>query len=201
MLLLIAWQARSALEVNEESKAQQRQEEKKKEEQRAAVRLNHAQKRAGTSPQGGTAADFRDNSSLEEYRTRNASLLHHVSTAPAVSGPPAKPRDAQGEIPQHAEGQDSEKEQKHHQGNGGLRGEKAEGAGGEDQEGSDGARETRAGDSRGQESNDVAFVLRKLYTGGGLDAQQQGWKCMPTNLFNTLTLQLGTLSKVVFGRK
>ncbi|CAM9250870.1 unnamed protein product [Scytosiphon promiscuus] len=52
----------------------------------------------------------------------------------------------------------------------------------------------RTGQSR--ESNDVAFVLRKLYTGGGLDAQQQAWQCMPTNLFNTLTLQLGTLSKI-----
>ncbi|CAN0104907.1 unnamed protein product, partial [Laminaria digitata] len=48
----------------------------------------------------------------------------------------------------------------------------------------------------GRVTNDVAFVLRKLYTGGGLDAQQQGWDRMPTDLFNTLTLQLGTLSKV-----
>lgn len=47
-----------------------------------------------------------------------------------------------------------------------------------------------------QLTNDVAFVLRKLYTGGGLDAQQQGWKNLPMNLFNTLTLQMGTLSKV-----
>lgn len=55
----------------------------------------------------------------------------------------------------------------------------------------------KAGESR--ETNDVAFVLRKLYTGGGLDAQQQAWQCMPSNLFNTLTLQLGTLSKVSLG--
>lgn len=47
-----------------------------------------------------------------------------------------------------------------------------------------------------QVTNDVAFVLRKLYTGGGLDAQQQGWECLPVDLFNTLTLQLGTMSKV-----
>lgn len=66
------------------------------------------------------------------------------------------------------------------------------------QEGPNGSGGTpTAGKSR--DSNDVAFVLRKLYTGGGLDAQQQAWQCMPSNLFNTLTLQLGTLSKVSLG--
>lgn len=43
---------------------------------------------------------------------------------------------------------------------------------------------------------DMAFVLRNLYTGGGLDAQQQGWDSLPNALFNTLTMQLGTMSKV-----
>lgn len=72
----------------------------------------------------------------------------------------------------------------------------AEGAGGAGLEDRGGAGGTRAGGGGGRESADVAFVMRKLYTGGGLDAQQQSWKCMPANLFNTLTLQLGTLSKV-----
>lgn len=84
---------------------------------------------------------------------------------------------------------------------GGLRGEGAvEGEG----ELASGARGERVGGASkgekkaGQVTNDVAFVLRKLYTGGGLDVQQQGWKSLPMDLFNTLTLQLGTLSKVTF---
>lgn len=74
-------------------------------------------------------------------------------------------------------------------------GEEREGGGGGDERESETGRrkESVAG---GRVTNDVAFVLRKLYTGGGLDAQQQGWDRMPTDLFNTLTLQLGTLSKV-----
>lgn len=55
---------------------------------------------------------------------------------------------------------------------------------------------SKKGEKAGHITNDVAFVLRKLYTGGGLDAQQKGWKSLPMDLFNTLTLQLGTMSKV-----
>lgn len=46
------------------------------------------------------------------------------------------------------------------------------------------------------DTKSAAFVLRKLYTGGGLDAQQEGWESLPVELFNTLTMQLGTISKV-----
>lgn len=48
----------------------------------------------------------------------------------------------------------------------------------------------------GKVANDVCFVLRKLYTEGGLDAQQQGWKSLPADIFNTLTLQMGTMTRV-----
>lgn len=49
---------------------------------------------------------------------------------------------------------------------------------------------------RERDTQDMTFVLRKLYTGGGLDAQQEGWECLPMKLLNTLTMQLGTISKV-----
>lgn len=48
----------------------------------------------------------------------------------------------------------------------------------------------------GRDAKDVAFVLRKLYTGGALDAQQEGWDSLPMELFNTLTMQVGTINKV-----
>lgn len=48
----------------------------------------------------------------------------------------------------------------------------------------------------GRDAKDVAFVLRKLYTGGALDAQQEGWNSLPMELFNTLTMQVGTINKV-----
>lgn len=190
------WQARDALGLNEERSAQQRREEKKKEERKAAERLKHAHNRVGMPYPGDNGPDPRDNNLTDEERARTASLLHHLPPALNVSGRPVKPQDPHGENAQHPRGKDSEKRENHHQRTGGHRGEGAGGAGVAEQVGGEGGQGTRGGDSRGRESNDVAFVLRKLYTGGGLDAQQQSWKCMPTNLFNTLTLQLGTLSKV-----
>lgn len=181
------WQARGALELHEERSAQQRQQEKKNEEQKAAERLKRSRYRAGTSPQRGNASDPRGNNSTKEHRAHNAPLLQH--------------RSPQRESSQHAGGQESEQAINHHEGIGDLCEEMAGGAGGDELEGSGGAPGQRGGGSGVRDSNDVAFVLRKLYTGGGLDAQQQGWKCMPTNLFNTLTLQLGTLSKVGFSSK
>ena len=190
-----SWQARDALEFTEERNAQQRQQEREKEERRAAARLKHTEMRAGASPKRAAAPD-----PLED-RTHNAPLLHHLSPAPAVSEGSVKPQGAQSENSNHAGGQGPEKGQRHLDGKGDSRGERAEGVAGEEHEGGEATRAKRTGDDGEHESNDVAFVLRKLYTGGGLDAQQQSWKCMPTNLFNTLTLQLGTLSKVGFPSK
>lgn len=51
------------------------------------------------------------------------------------------------------------------------------------------------GNSR-RNTEDIDSVLRNLYTVGWLDAQQQGWNSLPAALFNTLTMQLGTLRKV-----
>eukprot|EP00752_Nemacystus_decipiens_P011950 g10596.t1 len=182
--------AKDALELNEERNAQQRVQQRRKEEQRAAARLKHTQMGAGTSTQRGAVSDPR------EDLAHNTSLLRHLPPALAVSEGPVKPRDAQPENSQHAGGQGSEKRQEKQHGTRNLRGARAEGARGEEQETGEVASAKLAGNGRGEESTDVAFVLRKLYTGGGLDAQQQSWKCMPTNLFNTLTLQLGTLSKI-----
>lgn len=47
-------------------------------------------------------------------------------------------------------------------------------------------------------ATDVCFLLRNLYMGGELDVQQQGCKSLPMDLMNTLTLQLGTMRKVVY---
>ena len=55
--------------------------------------------------------------------------------------------------------------------------------------------ETRK-DKVSQVASNFCFLLRNLYTGGGLDAQQQGWESLPMNLINTLTLQLGAVTKV-----
>lgn len=80
----------------------------------------------------------------------------------------------------------------------GVGGEHAAQEGAQAQEGEGEAEGRGKGDVKaGHANKDVAFVLRKLYTGGGLDAQQQGWKALPVDLFNTLTLQLGTMSKVL----
>ncbi|CAM9458599.1 unnamed protein product [Pylaiella littoralis] len=199
-------QVRGMLEWNEErnvrkqmkQRQQQQQQLKTRErEQNTGQRLKQVQQRGTASPPRDVA---RGDHSLTGQEGAHTASPAKFPGAASLDGGPVKLQDAQRYDSRLSEHMDVETGQNCDQqtvesGGWGMGGHQREGAGGGGQEGRVGARGVRKGGA-GQDSTDVAFVLRKLYTGGGLDAQQQSWKCMPSNLFNTLTLQMGTLSKI-----
>ena len=188
------------LELNEEYRAQHRHL------QREHKQANHPKttQRESTPPESSVAtSNTHHNRRADQEQARKGSSAHHPRKAPATSrSPPRLQHDATRDGTEQAAGTEISKGRHHHER---MLESVERGTGNQSEEGATvqrleggrkGAGATRKGNTTAQESNDVVFVLRKLYTGGGLDAQQQSWDCMPTNLFNTLTLQLGTLSKV-----
>lgn len=192
------------LELNEEYRAQQRRQKQQQHQQQAKQPKIAPRERSPPRRSAATNNAHRDTSIAQEV-ARQTSSPHHPRSAPATPGDVAKSQhDETGErYQQTASSTEPEEGQHRHQRlpeshERDKEDQSGDGARTQRQEGREGAGGTRKGGNRARESNDVVFVLRKLYTGGGLDAQQQSWDCMPTNLFNTLTLQLGTLSKVSF---
>ncbi|CAM9406854.1 unnamed protein product [Ectocarpus sp. 6 AP-2014] len=200
-------QARQMLEWNEEEAFQERQQQQRKKEKSSAYQLRKSSSRGRTVPIGDTP-DHRHRTlatTAQEQTQAVSSSSQQVlaDSVPTSNSPSAK--QPQGDTPGDRKPTNrlitTDLETRHTQQTvdsaGQPLGNHQEEAGvGVDAKDTDGARRKRKGGSSAGDSNDIAFVLRKLYTGGGLDAQQQGWKCMPTNLFNTLTMQLGTLSKI-----
>lgn len=195
------------LEWNEEEAFQERQQPQRKKEKSAAYQLRKSPSRGRTVPIGDTPHHkHRTLATTEQEQTQatpSSSRQLLADSVPTGNRPSAK--QPQGDTPGDRKPTNrlitTDLETRHTQQTvdsaGQPLGNHQEEAGvGIDAKDRDGARRKRKGGGSAGDSNDIAFVLRKLYTGGGLDAQQQGWKCMPTNLFNTLTMQLGTLSKV-----
>ncbi|CAM9128605.1 unnamed protein product [Hapterophycus canaliculatus] len=209
-------QAREMLRLNEEEHIQQIQQQRKRTTGKTSARQHRkVEERGRSSPPGDVVSDgikINLTATRGQCRAKNIASSSSSEQLPEVSASRSRATIPQDNAVLPREGPRShdrrvlEKEEKQPMVKSG-----AKNVGGRAEDG----REGRRGDdgdvgelrrlerARGRqkagksgESNDVAFVLRKLYTGGGLDAQQQAWQCMPSNLFNTLTLQLGTLSKI-----
>lgn len=195
------------LEWNEEEALQERQQQQWRKKKSSAYQLRKSSSRGRTIPIGATPDHRRRTLVTAEQEqtqyTPSSSQQLLADSVPAGGRPSTK--QPQGDTPgdrkptNHLTTPDIETRhtQQTVDSAGQPLGNHQEEAGvGGDAKDREGAGRKRKGGGSAGDSNDIAFVLRKLYTGGGLDAQQQGWKCMPTNLFNTLTMQLGTLSKV-----
>lgn len=194
------------LEWNEEQAFQERQQQQWKKEKSAAYQLRKSSSRGRTVPIGGTPDHRHDKFATTEQEQTQAtpfSSQQLLANSVPTGGRPSTEQ-SQGDTlgdrkpTNHFTTTDLEKRHTQQTVDAGqpLGNHQVQAGVGRDAKDREGARGKRKGRGSGGDSNDIAFVLRKLYTGGGLDAQQQGWKCMPTNLFNTLTMQLGTLSKV-----